>query len=249
MFPHLKKYVKRFGYEATHREYLEQKAFSYHLEKVFKLLDVTCVLDVGANIGGFRDFIRNSVGFGGLILSFEPVKSNLEILNSMAETDSNWIIYDFALGDQDGEMEINVMKSSEMCSFKNPNNLANEDFQNANTIIDKEIVQIKKLDTIFPMLQEKHKIENAYLKLDTQGYDMEVIKGAQESLRKVKALQTEISFIQLYEDMPSFSEVNQTLDVKGFDISGIYPVNRDSQLRVVDFDCVMINRNNKSKNS
>jgi hypothetical protein len=42
--------------------------------------------------------------------------------------------------------------------------------------------------------------------------------------------------------MPQYMDIIRYLDQRGFDITGLYPVSRDSALRLVEFDCVMINR-------
>ena len=42
--------------------------------------------------------------------------------------------------------------------------------------------------------------------------------------------------------MPGYTETIHYLDERGFDITGLYPMSRDNALRLVEFDCVMINR-------
>ena len=76
----------------------------------------------------------------------------------------------------------------------------------------------------------------------TQGFDIEVLRGAGDSLPGVKALQTEASVIGIYKGMPQYMDTIRYLEERGFDITGLYPVSRDSALRLVEFDCVMINR-------
>jgi hypothetical protein len=85
-------------------------------------------------------------------------------------------------------------------------------------------------------------IECGFLKLDTQGYDLEVVRGAQNILSGILALQTELSFIQIYENMPNYHTVIEELNQLGFDITFLEPLYRDHLLRVAEFDCVMINR-------
>ena len=236
--------VNRFGYEITKCDYLEMKAFAWHLRKLFTTLNITCVLDVGANTGGYRNFLRNHVGFDGLILSFEPVQKNVEQLVTLAKTDLNWIIYDFALGSEDAKKEINIMQSDQMCSFLSPHHEIINELKVSNTIIDNQLVSIRKLDSIISMLNERHKLHNIYLKMDTQGFDLEVIKGAEKTLPLVRALQTEVSIIPVYENMPAFFEIHKILSESNFDITGLFPVTRDSHQRIIEFDCVMINKLN-----
>jgi hypothetical protein len=95
---------------------------------------------------------------------------------------------------------------------------------------------------VLPALRERLGFERPYLKLDTQGFDIEVLQGSRDSLGAVRALQTEASVIGIYKGMPGYVEIIRYLDEHGFDITGFYPVSRDSSLRLVEFDCVMINR-------
>ena len=48
--------------------------------------------------------------------------------------------------------------------------------------------------------------------------------------------------IGIYKGMPQYMDIIRYLEERGFDITGLYPVSRDSALRLVEFDCVMINR-------
>ena len=66
------------------------------------------------------------------------------------------------------------------------------------------------------------------LKLDTQGYDRQVFHGSHSCLDKFCVLQSELSFISVYEGMPDAYEVLEEYHKQGFFISGIYPINRDA---------------------
>jgi hypothetical protein len=61
-------------------------------------------------------------------------------------------------------------------------------------------------------------------------------------LPAMRALQTEASVRRIYKGMPGYTEIIHYLDERGFDITGLYPISRDKSLRLVEFDCVMINR-------
>ena len=69
-----------------------------------------------------------------------------------------------------------------------------------------------------------------------------MLKGATQTLRLVGALQTEASMLPLYEGMPDYKQSIETLNGLVFDISGMFPIVRDQFLRIVEFDCVMVNR-------
>jgi FkbM family methyltransferase len=236
-----KHFLRRFGYDIFSTEYLREFVFALQIRDLFKALDIQCVLDVGANEGGYYNFLRNEVEYQGLIVSFEPVKHNVEILREKSKSDSNWIIYDIALGADDTTMDINVMKYNVFSSFLSPDHSNVGDFKETNKIDHTETVKVKKLDGVLPQIKEEMGVDNFFLKMDTQGFDLQVVDGATQSLAQIPLLQTEVSIKSIYKDMPDFDQVYRVLSEKGFDIAGMYTVTRDKLRRVVEFDCVMIN--------
>jgi hypothetical protein len=76
--------------------------------------------------------------------------------------------------------------------------------------------------------------------MDTQGWDLEVLKGATDSLKHVLALQSEIATQAIYVGMPMMRDSLDYLDQIGFAVSGLFPVNLDRTLRAVEFDCVAV---------
>jgi FkbM family methyltransferase len=170
------------------------------------------------------------------------VGRHVEILKSRARADRDWHIEGYALGSREGTLPINVMVSDQFSSFLEPDNSRVRENAGLNTPSSVEPVAVHMLDVVLPVLRERLKFDRPYLKLDTQGFDLEVLQGAQDSLPAVRALQTEASVIGIYKGMPSYMDAIRYLDERGFDITGFYPVSRDSSLRLVEFDCVMINR-------
>src|SRR5690606_19911809 len=80
------------------------------------------------------------------------------------------------------------------------------------------------------------------LKMDTQGYDLEVFKGATESLRYAKCILSELSVLPIYAGAPHYLDALAHYEESGFAITGLYPISRNSDLSVIEFDCIMINR-------
>ncbi len=216
--------------------------FAVHLRSLFRQFDIDCVLDVGANVGQYRDFLRNKVRYGGPIVSFEPVARHVEILRGRAGRDKGWRIENYALGAECRQMSINVAKADEFSSFLEPENSKVPEFSHLNDTDHVESVEVRRLDDIFPALQERIGFRHPYLKLDTQGYDLEVLRGSVHTLRSIAGLQTEASVIGIYRQMPDFMETIAQLKAYGFDLTGMYAVARDASLRLVEFDCVTINR-------
>ena len=79
-----------------------------------------------------------------------------------------------------------------------------------------------------------------YLKVDAQGWDLEVVEGARGCLDRIAALQVEVAVKQLYDDNPTYVEALPYLERLGFELVGAYPVERDNLMRVIELDCVMV---------
>lgn len=233
--------VRRLGYEVVPTAFLEHHAFARHLDTLFRELRIDCVLDVGANRGQYRDFLRDRVGFDGWIISFEPVPGAVALLRDRAATDPRWLIQGYALGSEEGRQPINVMKPDFLSSFRTPDYSKVRLYTERDVFDHVESVDVRTLDSVVGELRVGRPWNNPYLKLDTQGFDLEVIRGAASTLPAIRALQTEISVRPLYEKAPSYREMLDALTERGFDITAMFPVGRDERLRVIEFDCVMVN--------
>ena len=75
---------------------------------LFRRLQVSCVLDVGANIGLYASQLRQS-GFEGDIISFEPIKADYENILRLSKGDAKWKALNYALGNEDSEREFNII--------------------------------------------------------------------------------------------------------------------------------------------
>jgi FkbM family methyltransferase len=202
-------------------------------------LGISCVLDVGAHFGEYGVELRKH-GYRGKIVSFEPVRENLLVLRETSAKDPNWVVYPFALGSEDTAQTINISHGTNFSSFLQANERAGAEFAEA-AIKGTEVVEVKRLDGIFADITADTPDPRIYLKMDTQGWDLEVVKGATGCLSHVLALQTEMSVQPLYDEMPTYFGAIQYLNQQGFDLSATYRVSRDAQARLIEFDCVMVN--------
>jgi FkbM family methyltransferase len=234
---------RSLGYDIVPLREMKERDFALHLREVLKRLEVDCVLDVGANVGQYHDFLRDKVLYDGPIVSFEPVSRHVGTLKARARADRDWHIEGYALGASEGTLPIKVMASDQFSSFLEPDHSrVDPEVAEWNTPCAVENVTVHMLDVVLPVLRERLNFDRPYLKLDTQGFDMQVLKGATESLPAMRALQTEASVIGIYKGVPDYMHTIRYLGERGFDVTGFYPVSRDASLRLVEFDCVMINR-------
>ena len=236
----------RLGFElipAWRAKTLEQ---SRHLAALLAQLQVDVVLDVGANVGGFWDLLRSHVGYRGRIISFEPVPEVYELLAAAAGGDPLWQGAQIALGDSEGELQMNVTQRSTMSSFltRDESMLRSYGYGHllkVTEITRTEVVPLRTLDSLYDELFRTRHNPRIFLKCDTQGYDLKVIAGASDTLRSVLALQIELSIRPIYQGAPRYVEVLDHLSGLGFDVTGVFPVRRDELSRIVNFDCVMVN--------
>lgn len=209
-----------------------------HLRRVFEACGIDTVVDVGAHHGKYCRFLRRDVGFRGPVLSVEPIAELAQALERRAAADGRWRVARCALGAQRGTARLNVMASSDFSSLLEPTRAATRQFADRNAVARTEEVPVRTLDDVVAEFAPQGR--RLYLKLDTQGYDLEVLRGAGRSLAHVAALQSEISFLPLYAGMPAWRESIERIEALGFAVSGIFAVSREPSLRLVEADCVFV---------
>lgn len=234
----LKNLLRTFGYDLSSYPGNTGR-LDYHLIKLFNLLNINCVFDIGACVGGYGAFLRN-IGYKGVIISFEPIVENFKVLFKVSAKDPNWHVHCLALGNEDCTMPINVTKAGDFSSFLSPNNYCWIRFESG-TVIDRvEEVNVKRLDSVFEDCITTIKDARVFLKIDTQGYDLKVLEGAKNSLNNILALQSEVSVKPIYENTIGYLEAIHIMNHMGFELTGLFPLTRDRLLQVIEFDCVMV---------
>jgi len=235
-----------FGYEMIRKKKLGHLLATSHLKLLLDKLKINCILDVGANIGQFADKLRDS-GYEGWIFSFEPIQDNYKVLVNKSRQDDRWLIFNMALGSVSTIESLNITKATAFASFHSPNKYSHNRFGDQQVDIARsEDVQVERLDNILGEIIEYIASPQIFLKMDTQGYDVEVFKGSEKVLDKIKGLQSEISFQQIYKDMPDYSESLGIYRNKGFEVTGLYPVSRDhTNMTLIEMDCFMVRKDIK----
>jgi FkbM family methyltransferase len=227
----------RLGYVVLPKWRLAQLPLGNRLRTIFADNHIGTVIDVGANNGQFRNFLRNHVGYRGLIVSFEPLPDLARDLQARTAADGNWIVHARALGATAGQLRLNVMAQSVFSSFLQPRQATGA--TQGNTVTRTEIVPVSTLDTEFPDLDA---LRTTYLKLDTQGFDLEVLRGGPRAASVIPALQSEVSFEPIYENMPDYLEAIAEFGRHGFAVSDMFLVNPEQGGIAIEFDCVMVRR-------
>ena len=233
--------LRQTGYEVVRLQPdgRSESLLALHSARVFKQLQINCVIDVGAHVGGYGSWLRNN-GYDGHIVSFEPVSSNFRVLSEKCVAESKWTAHHLALGSQNEERQINVTNATNFSSFHQPTPKSLLEFGDLSAISATETVTVRRLDSVFNDVMPRLDHPRIYLKMDTQGWDLEVLRGATGCIDRVAAVQSEVSVQALYSDMPGFGESFQALNDLGFTLSGLFPVVHDAGLGVIELDCVAI---------
>ncbi|MGH7023402.1 MAG: FkbM family methyltransferase [Caulobacteraceae bacterium] len=210
------------------------------LRRLLRTREIDCVFDVGANVGQYGSELR-ALGFRGLILSFEPDPAAFGKLSERCRGDARWRAYNNALGAEPGVRPFNLMTNSTYNSFRSPSLAEITINAVGNTVRETIDVELDTLDSIYPRLRDEFGFRSVHLKMDTQGYDVEVFKGGQETARAITSMQSEISVRRSYEGVPKWHELLAIYDEAGFDLVGLFPVN-PQRPRVGDLDCFLVRR-------
>lgn len=210
-----------------------------HLTDLLASLNVDLVLDVGAQVGRYGWFLRRH-GYTGRIVSFEPVRSNLDVLRPLATADGLWDVRAVALGDESETLEIHVPSAATDFSSFLPTAEWVGDFYRPAVPDRGEAVPVRRLDDIWE--EVVHGARSVFLKSDTQGWDLHVLRGLGDRSPDVVGIQIEVAFEPVYEGAPTVTEALRVLDEFGFGVTQLFPVTARDDGRAVEMDVVAIRR-------
>jgi FkbM family methyltransferase len=169
----IRKIARNLGIEIN--RYRPSNSSLAQLAKVLEFLGINVVFDIGANEGKFAKEIHEH-GYSGKIISFDPLTSARKTLLSFASRDPSWQVHEqSAIGDQDGEIEIHIAGNSVSSSVL-PMLESHSSAAVGSSYVGSERVPIFKLDSVANRYLDKN--SNLFIKIDTQGYEWQVLDGA-----------------------------------------------------------------------
>jgi FkbM family methyltransferase len=204
-----------------------------HLVDLVHRLNVNVFLDVGANRGFFSKHLRMS-GYRGRLISFEPIPEDQERIRVLAANDPSWTVCGYALGSADGCKDFQINLSGEETTLSSFLPLKARPEATRTISVD-----VHRLDQVLPNLISGVRSPRVFLKMDTQGFDDQVLEGASRCIDQILGVQSEISVIPLYEGMPHYTESLARYERSGFQLMNLFVVNRTSDGGVLEYDCVM----------
>lgn len=189
--------------------------------------NIDLVFDIGANKGQYAKGIIDA-GYEGKIVSFEPLSSVHAIIEHESKKYSKWDVAPrCAIGSKNEEIEINISANSVSSTLLT---MLDSHIEGApdSKIIGKEKVQVYPLDEIAKNYTSNSK--NIFLKIDVQGFEQEVLKGASTILKTAKGIEMEISLIPLYENQNwLLPQILEFMNTHNFQLMSLAPAFTDNQ--------------------
>jgi FkbM family methyltransferase len=235
----LKDELSDFVENGYYQGYLHiEKSISIAKKFAYKEEDIM-IADVGGSNGITAGYYSNAFPNSGIFV-FEPIKESFFQLKGKLKENYNVVPINKALGNVIQETEINIAKRISSSSLFNlnadPSTLV---FSEALELERKEKIQISTLDNELP----KNK-KVLILKIDVQGYELEVLKGGSETLKRTFVITLEMNNHEGYLDSPKYYVIDDYLRKSGFRLYDILPSTR-SNGPLVEWDCIYINSNLK----
>jgi len=195
-------------------------------KKTIKSFDI--IIDVGANNGQFQ----KAAGYhfpNAEIHSFEPIP---ELYQNLLKRNQNKVQnYNLALGNEIGTLAFNKNKYNHSSSF---HKISKDNDNFPSTEVTQITVNIERLDSFSSNIDFKG---ITLLKLDVQGFEIEVLKGGANTIRKhIDFIIIEANFVKLYEDQPSFTQLNFYLNELGFELKTMLDFNLGKDKSYIEAD-------------
>jgi FkbM family methyltransferase len=218
MLGFIKRMFRKFGIEISFLTV--QSKPRYNFLKIIENHNIDLIYDVGANVGQFGSEMRE-VGYNGYIVSFEPLPLEHKVLLNKSKEDVKWKVHEqCAIGNENTFIDIHVSGNSVSSSIL-PMADAHSDAAESSAYVNKIRVPLRKLDTVFDTYSTLSK--NYFIKIDTQGYEWQVLDGASEILKNATGVQVELSLVQLYEGQKLWIDIIQRLESAGFYLWQLQP--------------------------
>lgn len=183
--------------------------------KWYRTQKFATILDVGAYIGAYAFAMRHILP-DAQVYSFEPLPASFATLQKNMQKFQPWQGFNTAVGESKGSLEFWQNDFSASSSALPMEDLHRETFPQ--TEVSRKVnVAVARLDDLAPELKL---ISPVLLKIDVQGFELSVLRGAEEMLKQVDCVVCEVSYQPLYKGQASFSEVYQFMLQHGFTYQG-----------------------------
>lgn len=174
------------------------------------------VVDIGANRGQFTLLTRLLFPEAS-IFAFEPLSGPGAVFMRLFADDKAIKLRNVAIGDKAGVAQINVMSRDDSSSLLQPAALQTDIFGT-----DQSAVQTIAVQRLADVLDRSCLSGPALMKIDVQGFELEVLRGSSEMLDLFDVILVECSYVELYKGQALASDVVSWLAARGFGLRGVF---------------------------
>jgi len=186
------KFIKLLKNQKTRKGLFSNIAANIELEDLVKDLKFQTVFDIGSNKGQFILLVEKLFAIDKDIYSFEPIKEILEKQKKFFSNKKNISFFNFALGEKSSKKILYIAKRKDSSSFLKINNI----IKNTDHLVEeKREIEIKSLDEF---MKNRNLTKPILVKIDVQGYELEVLKGSRNFLKQIKYIIIEVSENEIY---------------------------------------------------
>jgi FkbM family methyltransferase len=192
---------------------LGYRGWNSDVDQLALIKDPHVIFDIGANVG--QTAMRYRVIFpDARIFSFEPVLETYTKLQKLFAGDKQVETVQTAISDECSTMPMYIQNDSLLNSMLKPSG----DWTDT-----KETIRVPAT-TIDTFCEERRIDQVDILKVDVEGSELAVFRGAEEMFRRraIRNVFTEVYFSPAYSGMPLFSDLDKALKDKGFILYGLY---------------------------
>ena len=198
--------------------FLERNIHQKRISKFLQNRSIKTIIDVGAHKG---EFAQNALQIESVnkIIAFEPQKKIFSLLKEKFSDNDKVVLNNFALSEK---VEKRIMKINKMTATSTLNHEINDNslyfkfksflLYQKNSIIDEEEIDTTTFDAFF---NGEMFDENTQLKIDTEGYEIHVLKGSEQKIREMKYILIENQFSKMYKNV-NFRDCHDFLRKKNF---------------------------------
>ena len=198
--------------------FLERNIHQKRISKFLQNRSIKTIIDVGAHKG---EFAQNALQIESVnkVIAFEPQKKIFSLLKEKFSNNDKVVLNNFALSEK---VEKRIMKINKMTATSTLNHEINDNslyfkfksflLYQKNSIIDEEEIDTTTFDAFF---NEEIFNENTLLKIDTEGYEMHVLKGSEQKIGEIKYILIENQFSKMYKNV-NFKDCHNFLRKKNF---------------------------------
>ncbi|GLR18843.1 FkbM family methyltransferase [Portibacter lacus] len=224
------------------KRFLPSTSESLRTKLISDFYNIKVIIDIGANKGQFSEQ-QLILGYKGKIVSFEPSQNAHDALSKRAEKYANWTVHEpLAIGEKDSELEFHEYTDSVFNSFLK----VKEDFRKDKDYLKDVVVRkvkVARLDDLLPSILTSES-DNFLLKIDTQGYEKQVLEGCKNYIKKASIIKIEIPVKAMYENVEwtFYDTIEYMKELNfhpiNFDIEG---VNKNGIVRTIDMSFLNTN--------